>query len=110
MLLLVLTLAVAAFSRVAPKTSDGVHGTTVHVGWYLRSGQWQADMRTVVAAFQFIIDTDSYLPVGTNSPTNRVAMALSQPDPNSPGIEQVKDEHTRFTNGCLPRRVESSPI
>ena len=109
-LLLVLTLAIAAFNRVVPKTSDGVHGITVHVGWYLRSSQWQADMRTLVAAFQFIMDTDSYLPAGTNSRTNRVAVALSQPDPNSPGISRVNDEGVRFTTGCLPRRVESSPI
>ena len=109
-LLLVLTLAVAAFNRVVPKTSDGVHGTRVHVGWYLRNGLWQADMRTLLAAVQFIMDTDPYSPAGTNSPTNRMAMALSQLDPKSPDIEQVKDESIRCTNGCPPRCVESATI
>lgn len=77
MLLLGMTLASAAFTRLVPKDSNGVQGTNVRVGWYLRSGQWHADVRTLAAAFQYLMTPDTRPPTGANSPTNQLATAVS---------------------------------
>ena len=30
----------------------------LRAGWYLRSGQWRADLRTLVAAVAYVVDQD----------------------------------------------------
>ena len=69
-LLLCLTLAFAAFDYVVPKVANGDEAGTRRVGWYLRSGQWRADVRTLAAAFEFILNLDQGAPLQTNPPTN----------------------------------------
>lgn len=108
--LLVLTLAVVAFNRLVPKVANGGQGSTARVGWYLRSGQWHADVRTLVAAFEFVMTPDSSAPAGTNSPTNRLAMALSLPNLNPSGISPAKGGGVYPANTYRARRVESSLI
>ena len=104
-LLLCLTLAYAAFDYVVPKAPDGTDGATRRIGWYLRSGQWQADVHTLVAAFQFVVDCDSDAPIQTHPPANQLVVLAARPDPKPPGRSQVKDRANRTTNGCPPRPV-----
>jgi hypothetical protein len=59
LLLLGLTLVSTAINRLVPKDSNGVQRTNVRVGWYLRSGQWHADVRTLAAAFQYLMTPDT---------------------------------------------------
>jgi len=82
--LLCLTLAFAAFDYVVPKVPDGAHGSTRRVGWYLHSGQWQADVRTLAAAFKFIVNSDSDAPIQTNSPTHQLAVPAKPVGPTAP--------------------------
>jgi len=69
-LLLSLALAFAAFDYAVPKVPDGTPGSTRRVGWYLRSGQWHADVRTLATAFQFLVNSDPDVPIQCNPPTN----------------------------------------
>ena len=57
-LLLCVTLALAVFDYAVPPAQAGTQGGARRVGWYLRSGQWRADVHTVVAAFKFMVDSD----------------------------------------------------
>jgi hypothetical protein len=57
-LLLGVALALAAFDYAVPQPEDGTQGGTRRLGWYLRSGQWQADVHTAVAAFQFLVNSE----------------------------------------------------
>ena len=88
MLLPVLTLALAAFNCLLPKVSE-VPGTRMRVGWYLRSGQWHADVRTLAAAFQYLMIPDENISSGTNSPTNQIATAVSEAGWNPPSTNDL---------------------
>ena len=108
LLLVALPLAFGALNYLVPKVPNGVQGTTVRMGWYLRSGQWQADARTLVAALQFLMDPDPMSPAWTYPPGIQ-PMAVSQSESNPPSPRQMKAGIIWVTNGCLPHRIESSP-
>ena len=57
--MLFLGLAFAAFDYVVPKAPTAVHCSQRRVGWYLSSGQWRADMRTLASAVRFIVNSDA---------------------------------------------------
>ena len=83
-LLLCLTLAFAAFDYVVAKVPDGAQGVTKRNGWYFRSGQWCADVRTLAAAFKSIVDSDPDTPVLSNSPVNQLVTPALRPGPIAP--------------------------
>lgn len=64
--LLTLVLGSAALNRLQFQMPDRAQGVSARAGWYLRSGQWQADVRTLAAACQFIMATDGAAPAVTN--------------------------------------------
>ncbi len=47
-------------------------------GWYLRSGQWRADLRTLVAAVAYVVDQDQ-----SAEPKNIPAATAQLPEPAS---------------------------
>ena len=69
-LLLGLALAYATFDYAVPKLENGDRASARRFGWYLRSGQWRADVRTLGAAFQFLANSDPATPIPSNSITN----------------------------------------
>lgn len=68
-LLLGLTVALGAFVYAVPKVANGKPGNTRRLSWYLRSGQWRADARTLAAAFQFLVDSDPVAPIPSKPTT-----------------------------------------
>lgn len=65
-LLLFLTLGAAALNHLMPKGSYRAPEITARLGWYLHAGQFEADVRTLAAAFQFILETELSPPAVTN--------------------------------------------
>jgi hypothetical protein len=90
-LLAVLTLALA-FHYLGPKSSAEAPRTKLRVGWYLRSGQWHADVRTLAAAFQYLMTPDENTKSWTNSPTNQLATATSEAGWNPPSTNDLSIE------------------
>ena len=84
--LLACAAAFAAFGYLVPRVPGGARGTRVRIGWYLRSGQWQADARTLAAAFQYVMDADPGPATRANSTTNRVAAMAAESGPDRPGV------------------------
>ena len=109
-LLLIVALVFSAGASLATQIPRGAQSPTNRVGWYLRSGQWHADIRTLAAAFQFIADCDSDDPVQTNAPGNPLATPAARPGPNPPGNCRMKDADICPTHGCPGRRAATSPI
>lgn len=72
-MLLVLLMAFTGFDRLVPDDSNRAQGGNARVGWYLRSGQWHADVRTLAAVFQYLLSPDPLTPTETNPSTNWVA-------------------------------------
>jgi len=85
-ILLALTAAFAPLNYLVPRLPHGARGPSVRIGWYLRSGQWHADVRTLAAAFQYVMDAYPGPATRTNSPTNWVAAVESEDGPNRPGV------------------------
>lgn len=83
-LLLILLLAAAALGRLVPSVRDGMPGAKARGGWYFRSGQWQADVRTLAAAFQYIMDDDSDPAIVPSTPANCVAVAEAEAGSDRP--------------------------
>lgn len=63
--LLTLALGSAALNHLLAQVPDRAQRVTARTGWYFRSGQWQADVRTLAAACQFIMANDA-APAATN--------------------------------------------
>jgi len=72
-LLVIQSVSFAALCFVAPKGSSRDQTASTRTGWYFSSGQWRADARTLVAAFEYVIDWASGTPAATSSPTNQLA-------------------------------------
>jgi hypothetical protein len=83
-LLVILPLAVAGAVRMADKASDG---SSTRIGWYVRSGQWLADVRTFTGACQFMMEGDMDTPSHDNSPVNQSV--------GNPGLETVQKSGNR---------------
>ena len=52
-------------------------------GWYLSSGQWRADVRTLAAAFEYVMDWVPGTPTGASLPTNQLASLVTPIVPDS---------------------------
>ncbi len=76
-LLVILPVSFATFDfRSATAPSQGQMAST-RSGWYLSSGQWRADVRTLAAAFDYVMDWSPGTPTGTSSPTNQLASLVT---------------------------------
>ncbi len=53
--LLLLPLALLAAEPVTVQVADGIGRRATRLGWYVHSGQWLADVRTVRAACQYLL-------------------------------------------------------
>jgi hypothetical protein len=72
-LLVILPVSFTSFDfRLAKAPSQGQMAST-RSGWYLSSGQWRADVRTLAAAFDYVMDWMPGTPTGPSSPTNQLA-------------------------------------
>jgi hypothetical protein len=85
-LLLPLALGSAAvtytvLTPLAPKQPGRGQGVTARMGWYLQSGQLQADARTLAAAFRYVMEPERDTPTVTNFANLPVAVKA---DPSSP--------------------------
>jgi hypothetical protein len=49
----------AALDCLAPAVSARAQGISTRLSWYLQSGQSQADLRTLVAMFRFLLATET---------------------------------------------------
>ena len=76
-LLLILLAASVAFSWLVPKASGRDQGAASRVCWYLRSGQLQADVRTLAAALRYAMDPDPTPPARTNPPLHQSERLVS---------------------------------
>ena len=57
-LVLGLVLAGVAFNSLLPKVPLKGSGTHTRAGWYLSSGQWRADARTLASAVEYVVTSD----------------------------------------------------
>jgi hypothetical protein len=84
-LLLLVPLGVTALDYLVPKFLTPGQSAATRAGWYLRSNQWQADIRTLVCAVAYVMEAEA----GANSPARQLT-APSQPiGPNPPSATQV---------------------
>jgi hypothetical protein len=72
-LLLSFALGSAAMDVLVPKLPGRAQGVTARLDWYLHSGQLQADVRTLVAAFQYLAAAEG----GTSTVTNGASRAVA---------------------------------
>ena len=89
-LLVILPLVVATAERIGAKVSDGMQSGSTRIGWYFRSEQWLADVRTLTAACQFVLAGDTDAPGHDNSPTNQVKNASSETAFQSKNRSQIE--------------------
>lgn len=79
--LLSLALASAIVNHLVPKVPERAPGVTARLGWYFHSGQVKADVHTLAAAVQYMLETDGETPAVTNIANLPVA---DNPAPSSP--------------------------
>jgi len=58
-LLLLTTFTWIGFAGLPPGGSLRDRSGPLRFGWYLRSGQWRADLRTLAAAVAYVVDEDN---------------------------------------------------
>jgi hypothetical protein len=80
-LLAVVSLSVVSAERLRTRVSTELKGGSTRVGWYFRSGQWLADVRTFSAACQFVMEGDQDAP-GQDRAAVELAMPESETAPN----------------------------
>ena len=72
------------FDQLMPKMSSGMPGGQSRLGWYLSSGQWHADVRTVAAVAHYVFSPDNQDSTTTEPATNsQVAETSPQPLPST---------------------------
>ena len=81
--LMSLALAPAVLNHLVPKVPDRAQGVTARMGWYLHSGQLQADIRTLAATFQYVISTEPDDPTATECAKPPVAENAAPSSPKS---------------------------
>jgi len=74
-LLLNVALASTALNYLVPTAADSRQQIGARLGWYLHSGQLQADARSLAAALDHIMDIDRDVPVTT---TNLAVLPLAE--------------------------------
>ena len=78
--LLVALTSSAYFSSYAPDSTPG----NAKESFYIRTGQWLADARTIVNVFRFLMDLEEDCPDPPNWPTVQSASKKSPASENSP--------------------------
>lgn len=89
-LLMIMPVSFTALDYLVPKTPGLGQIASTRAGWYLRSGQWHADVRTLAAAFEFVMDLSPDAPAGTNSPINQLASTSRPVGSNPPAMTHVE--------------------
>lgn len=56
--LLSLAAAWMTFERLVPCGPISIHSHRSRAGWYLSSGHWKADVRTLIAAVEYVLTPD----------------------------------------------------
>ena len=77
-LLLAVPLGFTALDYLVPKHLSQGKSALTRASWYLRSAQWQGDIRTLVCALDYVLGADPETPVGVISPTKQLT-ATSEP-------------------------------
>ena len=72
-LLVILPVSFATFDFRSAKVPSQPQMASTRSGWYLSSGQWRADVRTLAAAFDYVMDWMPGTPTMPSSPTNQLA-------------------------------------
>lgn len=80
-LLVLLSVSLAGLCFLARQLPSRNQSASSCVRWYFSSGQWRADVRTLVAMFEYINGRSPNTPAATGAPTNQLA---------SPSLLQVK--------------------
>ena len=84
LLLAVLAGAWAGFDQLMPQVPGGLRSGQSRLGWYLRSGQWHADVRTAIAAADYVFDpANDLLPTVPSATHHQMAAASSPPLPSA---------------------------
>jgi hypothetical protein len=88
-LLAVVSLSVVSAERLRTRVSTELEGNATRVGWYFRSGQWLADVRTFSAACQFVMNGDGSAAGQANPPSIQLALPDSEIGPGSSGVVEA---------------------
>jgi hypothetical protein len=88
-LLLAVTVgAWAGFDQLMPKVPGGLRNGQSRLGWYLSSGQWHADVRTVASAANYVFSPDNQVLPAETPVTNHQMVNASHP--SSPAAGAVR--------------------
>lgn len=82
-LLVILPVSFTAFDFRLAKAPSQLQMPSTRSGWYLSSGQWRADVRTLAAAFEYVMDWMPGTPTGISSPTDQLASLVTPIVPDS---------------------------
>lgn len=97
-LLVLLSVGLVVTEYLVPEPSSRSLGASSRAGWYLRSGQWRADVRTLAAAFEFVMDSTPEAPARTNAPAKQLAAQSQTSGSVTPTLTLMKTGSLRFTN------------
>jgi len=95
-LLVVLPVGVATYDFRSAKAPSQPQTASTRSGWYLSSGQWRADVRTLAAAFEYAMDWMPGTPTGSSSPSNQLASLAIRIVPDSLVMTQAKAGRHNF--------------
>ena len=83
-LLLAVAVGTWGFDQLMPQVPGGLRNGQSRFGWYLRSGQWHADVRTAIAAADYVFDpANDLLPTVPSATHHQMAAASSPPLPSA---------------------------
>ncbi len=95
-LLVILPVSFAIFNFRSVKTPSQGQMASNRPGWYLSSGQWRADVRTLAAAFEYVMDWTPGTPTSTSLPTNQLASLATPIVPDSLVVTQANARRQNF--------------
>ncbi len=95
-LLVILPVSFAIFNFRSVKTPSQSQMASARPGWYLSSGQWRADVRTLAAAFEYVMDWTPGTPTSTSLPTNQLASLATPIVPDSLVVTQANARRQNF--------------
>jgi hypothetical protein len=97
-LVLILPLSFTALDFLGPKSPCPGQGSFTRTRWYLRSGQWHADVHTLVCALEFVMQDDATTATAAASPAKQLTAAPRPASLDSPALSQVKPDELRLPN------------
>ena len=95
-LLVILPVSLTTFDFRSARAPSQGQMASARSGWYLRSGQWRADVRTLAAAFEYVVDWLPGTPTGVSSPTNQLASLVTPVVSNSLVMTQANAGRHNF--------------